>query len=203
MYIRSVTIDYLSERFKDDKSSAVVYFYWNYQSQQEQTATKFIATLLKQLLCFIPYLPPMMKSFYEQIEAKRPNPESGDFDQLNTLFFEISKLHFKTVFIALDALDECSEEALTAVLPFFNQCSSSASFKIVATSRPSPASLQRLFSPSHQISCVEIEAHDSDVQNWIENQLATILDFDLELKAAIARKVGSGIAGMHCPLFLH
>lgn len=194
----STIIDYIAERFEDDKSTKVVYFYWNHQSQQQQTATKFMATLLKQLLIFIPFLPPTMKAFYESTSSFRPRPESKDLEQVTTLFFEICKQHLKTVFIALDALDECSQEALTTVLAFFNKCSSSGCFKIIATSRPNPASLQSLFKSNHgHISCIEIEADNSDVKNFLENRLAPIIDFDSFLKTTIVNKAGSGIEGMH------
>jgi hypothetical protein len=154
-----------------------------------------MASLLRQLLCYLPDLPPVVKVFYEQRSSKRPGPESEDFEQLTILFLEICQQYFKTVFVALDALDECSEEALATVVAFFKKCSSMSCFKIVATSRPNPAPLQSLFQ-SRQIPKVEIEADDSDVKNFLQGRMDTIAYIKPELKAAIVNTVGKGTAGM-------
>jgi hypothetical protein len=201
MYCSSATIDYLSEQSRVDKKTAVIYFYWDYQSQQQQTATKFIASLLRQLLCFLPTLPPAMKKFYEQRSSKRSSPESGDFEQLMVLFFEVCKQHFETIFIALDALDECSEEALAAVVAFFDECSSMTCFKIVATSRPNPAPLQSLFESS-DIPKVEVEADDSDVKNFLQSEMNkdTLKRINAALKSVIVNTVGKGTEGMYYPI---
>jgi hypothetical protein len=194
-YGSSAAIDFLSERFRDDKKTPVIYFYWDYQSERQQTGTKFMANLLKQLLCFLPALPPSIKTFHDGRSHKRPNPETEDFEQLTVLFFEICQQHFETVFIALDALDECSEDALATVVAFFEKCSSMACFKIIATSRPNPAPLQSLFK-SGQIPKVEIAADDSDVKNFLQNRMETMAYIKPELKAAIVNTVGKGTEGM-------
>jgi hypothetical protein len=131
-----------------------------------------------------------MKTFYEKTLIRRPSPESQDLSHLTELFFQIRHQNFKTVFIAVDALDEIAEHTLTDVLSFFEKCSSTQSIKVIATSRPNHSQLQSF--QTRPKPCQAIAADDSGVRNFLETYTDAIPSLSLAMKQAIVNQVGVG-----------
>lgn len=109
----------------------VAFIYFSYSDLEEQKPTKVIACILKQLLSRKRHLPSVVESFYNSFNDKTEIPGFHPLlDLLRTLSSE-----FSTIWILLDALDECEEgprdEILSPLLELNRQ-----SFRLFVTARP-------------------------------------------------------------------
>jgi hypothetical protein len=94
---RSVTIDHLHE-FTAQNDQSILYFYFDYKLQSEQTPLKFIQILLHQLLSTFSQVPP------EALELSTPVTRRKDlpgWKELTSIFLDICN-HSRDVFIVLD-----------------------------------------------------------------------------------------------------
>ncbi|KAF2180392.1 hypothetical protein K469DRAFT_278267 [Zopfia rhizophila CBS 207.26] len=104
-YISSVIIDHL-EDLAGRKNNPVLYFYFDYREQSEQTPFKILQTLLRQLLSTYSHVPSEASSEAAELQQRILKKQGlPGWQDLKTLFIDLCGL--SEVFIILDALDEC------------------------------------------------------------------------------------------------
>jgi len=100
----SVIIDHL-EKLQISNRRQVLYVYFDYKQQLDQTPYKILQTLLRQLLANFSELPEAAKSLYEDIIGGKDLP---GWSELKNIFIELCYVRPET-YIVFDALDECDK----------------------------------------------------------------------------------------------
>lgn len=217
---RSAAVDHLEEKYGQTKSVAVLYFYWDYELQEIQTMTSFMAALVKEVASVRRTRFPRLETFFDEREHRRPEPEYQDLTELKEIFFELIDDTFKAkpdnlypkAFLLLDALDECDQIMLVEITEFIKTCVSRTStdserasaIKVLVTSRPNPSPVQDLMTLDDTLH-FEINAQQEDIKNFLEREIdrrdPSGRDIDPDVRNEITEKVGIGVDGMYSPLF--
>lgn len=189
---RSVAIDHL-QVFTARNDQAVLYFYFDYKLQSEQTPLRFIQTLLHQLLSTFSQVPPEALGLYQAVTKRKELP---GWKELTSIFLTICN-QSRDVFIVLDALDECDRvDNRGPIIDFIKDIKKSKA-RFMVTSRPYPADIDELLGRCTQIL---IEASDSDIRAYILDridrtpQVSRIIDTGL--RDMIVESVASKSHGM-------
>lgn len=177
------------------QDTAIAFFYCDYQDQSLQTALGIVANLVKQVVqSKISFFKPLQE-LYENMISKsihaRPN-----LKDLESLLLSACDT-FGRSYIVVDALDECALDQRKLLLPLF-QSLREASIKVFVTSRRHAQDVERAFCDHTR---VEIRATESDLQDYVTNQIEDDEDLtDLlpdELKTKIVSSISNGARGMY------
>ena len=188
--LRSVIVDYLREFASSDR---ILYFYFDYKQQSDQTPLKILQTLVRQLLSTFAQIPADIPEL--QLEAVRRDglPSWG---RLVTILVDLCK-KAKKVFIVFDALDECDQHANRGpVLELLKELIKSDAQLLVA-SRPYPPDVEALLC---DYSTIPVEASDSDIRAYLLNEMArsptSSKIIDAGLREEIIKSIMSKSQGM-------
>ncbi|KAL6792822.1 ankyrin repeat-containing domain protein [Trichoderma sp. SZMC 28012] len=100
--LSSSVIHHLQREYKDDASTAVVYFYFTFSDITRQESDGMLASLIKQVCCHRPNIPDSVNDLGEyKKKGMRPSTEELQNSFISTL------RGFTNVYIIIDALDEC------------------------------------------------------------------------------------------------
>ncbi|KAH0538033.1 hypothetical protein FGG08_005345 [Glutinoglossum americanum] len=189
-YVSSLAIDHITKTRKD---AGVVFFYFDFSAEDEQTLEQVISSLLKQLLLQLEELPAPVKQLFDRSVMKGQIPQVSE---LQELLLSTAK-RFDAVYLVIDALDECKagdcrSELLSALQQF------EISMKLLVTSRPHPEDLNE--SLGHALQ-VKLEAVESDISDFVYKKLENrktkkILGKDEKLKEDIVTSIVDGAHGM-------
>ena len=172
----------------------VVFYYFDYNIK-DQTAEYVVKCLLKQLVYQLGPLPPKLESAYDnwiKDSAKPPH------DLFSDLLVACSK-QFSTVFIVLDAFDECLEDERLEVVKHLEQFSKSG-FRQFLTTRPHVRALDKVKKAlkATDSDILEIEANKEDVEKYITRKLdEKIEDIEETLRMTIVEKISLGVQGQY------
>jgi hypothetical protein len=139
------------------ENAKVIYIYFDYKAQANQTELYVAGTLLKQILYQVPDIPADIESFYNDFFTKNKIPSANDLTRFLTA-------HSKPrTYAILDALDECNDEYQQEILSLLNVLEKSG-FKLLISMRP-----HLKIDRGHLISikAVTIEANDADLGNYV------------------------------------
>ncbi|KAK4072975.1 uncharacterized protein Triagg1_5652 [Trichoderma aggressivum f. europaeum] len=101
--LSSSVIHHLQREYKDDASTAVVYFYFTFSDAKRQESDGMLASLIKQVCCYRPNIPDLVNDLGDyKKKGMRPSTEELQNSLISTL------RGFTNVYIVIDALDECS-----------------------------------------------------------------------------------------------
>ena len=160
--LRSVIVDYLREYASSDH---ILYFYFDYKQQSDQTPLNILQTLIRQLLSKFAQLPADIPEL--QLKAIRREGLPG-WRKLITILVELCKRE-KDVFIVFDALDECDQHANRGpVIEVLKELIKSDARLLIA-SRPYPPDVEALLS---DYSTIPIEASDLDIKAYLIREIA-------------------------------
>lgn len=157
---RSLAIDYLEVR----GNAKILYMYFDYKTQQDQTAINVAKCLLKQLLCQS-RLSPELENLYEN-SIRNHQPPS----------IEAIKEHVKnysknnTIYIVVDALDECNEDHQNTLLSLFTELQGFSS-RLLISFRPHLRHIQTQLFDSR---IFKILANDGDLRNYTLSRLEKV-----------------------------
>jgi hypothetical protein len=115
------------------RTKAVLFYYCDYNDGSNQTINKVCASLLKQLLCTIRYIPKAVAAVYDDYSKRAVSP---DYRLLLELLNSCAPL-FSKIYLVLDALDEYEHTGLKKLVAFVSQLGKTKDtcYKIIATSR--------------------------------------------------------------------
>ena len=103
----SRVIDYLKENLNSPKET-VLFYYFDYTDQVNQTLEKLAVCLLRQMLCTANYIPKEIQAVYDDCAKRCGSP---DFESLSRLL-DLCSRRFSTIHLVFDALDESQQSKL-------------------------------------------------------------------------------------------
>lgn len=142
----------------DEDKARIAYMYFDYKNREEQTGDNVVRTLLKQLLLPSNLIPRGLESLYDDRHHQHKKPEISKFSRQ---LLSISAT-FSSVYIMLDALDECSNDTLNDIFILVHELKNSG-VKVFCTSRPQILDLEDRL----QARGISIDAKDEDVRNYL------------------------------------
>lgn len=189
--IRSAAIDHLQRTFPTS-NVGIAFLYCNYKEQEQQTLINFVASLLQQLVGQQSLVPDEVCSLWEEHRRGRTPP---GLVEISKLFQSIASV-FSSIFIVIDALDECSEVTRNYLIAEINKLPQN--LHLMVTSRHN-ASIEQLFSGSVRL---EILATDGDVKAYVCTQidrrerLKKFVQADPSLQEKIETRIADKAQGM-------
>lgn len=183
----SVIIDHLIEiSCQDTDASAVLYFYFDYKKQSEQTPLKVLQTLLRQLLATYTSVPKEAENMFKGITGGRGLPSWKD---MKLVFIDLCNSR-SSLFIVFDALDECDASAnrgpIVELIKEIKKCRA----RLLVTSRPYPPDIDKLFGDCSQIL---VEASDSDIRAYVLDQIARSEEMSAMIDRTLREKIVQSI----------
>ena len=185
----AMIVNHLQSKFKDS-NVAVTCLFCNYKDSQEQTAERFLANLLKQLIQDRADISEATMTLY----AKR----TKDFPSFKDLseVFAVEMKHFSEIFVVLDALDETMEnnDIRTRLVSRLE----SLQVRLLVTSRHD-VDIERTLKHAQRL---EIEATAEDVCTYVEARipseplLSRHIDADESLRSEVVATVVNMSQGM-------
>ncbi|KAJ3496369.1 hypothetical protein NLG97_g2707 [Lecanicillium saksenae] len=162
--LASIIIEDLFSRFEGIKDVGIAYLYCNLQSQKDQTVDNLLASLLRQLVQSRPSLSKEVKSLCDKHKDKQTRPS---VDEITNALQRVTRL-YSTVFIVVDALDECEGEYRPAFLSHLFALQTTTPTNILATSRP----IQKIEKEFEwRCDIIKISARDEDVERFLNNAM--------------------------------
>jgi hypothetical protein len=141
----------------------VLFFYFDYTDQINQTLETFAASLMKQLLCAGQFLPKEVEAAYDDCKNRYC---TLDFATLSHLFDSCSQ-RFSSIHLVLDALDEYHHTKIKKLVSFLCHLKDETEcrFKILCTTR---AHLRDIAVELKAGDIFDIEACNPDVGNYVK-----------------------------------
>jgi hypothetical protein len=179
--ISAIAIDHIWEAFQDD-NVGVAYIYNDYSRQEEQTATKLIAAILKQLVQGRPSYGEPVTALHKQHAGRGTRPS---FDEIRTTIHSVLS-NYSRAYVIIDALDECTDtdgtrsELINAV----RDLQTKTDIRLMVTSRFGSGA-EDLLEGAQEL---EIQANETDVKHYVASWLdrfPTFVRKDKELRAEI------------------
>ena len=172
-----------------------MYVYCNYKDVGKQTVTNLLSCLIRQLLIQKP--DSVMReaaALYESHHSAGTSPSVVEY----IMVLEAAVSRLATLYIVIDALDECSDEhggrkTLISEL-------SRLKLRLLVTSRDLPSIRRQLQNVLH----INVCARKDDILNYIDTridnseQLSARVAKDRQLRDLIRRSVASRAGGMYC-----
>jgi len=147
-------------------------------------------------LCSLQALPSEVKELYGDSLKRNLKPE---FDSLLDLFMLVTK-RFSSVFVFMDALDECHTNYHEKIFLLIQRFSRS-SIKVMLTSRPDAEISKKL----EKLIELPISAQDGDIERYLNSELGKkeCEHLHSEIKCDIVETLTSGTKGMYVPVLTH
>lgn len=179
--ISAIAVDHICKVFQGD-NVGVAYIYNNYNKREEQTTTKLLAVILKQLVQERPlYGEPV--TILQRQHADRGTPPS--LDEICTVLDSVVR-NYSKAYIIIDALDECTDDDGTRskLIGLLRSLQTRTNTSLMATSRFG----SRIKQSFHGFLELEIQATEADVKRYVAGQLHRFpmcVQRDPELQAEI------------------
>ena len=207
--ITSIVIEYLFDKFRhcdiqgdgdtrgrsiqNDGRIGIAYLYCNFRQQEEQKAEELLASLLKQLAQEHSAILPTVKDLYDRHKIMQTRPS---VDEISKALQSVAVV-YSTVFIVIDALDEC--RVRTRLLPEIFNLQIKSGVSIFATSRSIPDIIEKF---RGSIS-VEIRATEDDVQRYLDGRISESESGVLKsCREDIKTEITKAVDGMYAPSLL-
>ncbi|KAL8812638.1 MAG: hypothetical protein Q9200_000866 [Gallowayella weberi] len=161
--LAAVVVDTLRNEFAHNPSKGVAAVYCNFKEREIQGLQNLLAGACAQLIQGSTHpLPDDLTSLHKRHHTSGTKP---GLDEVNHIFDVVVRRH-STVFVVIDALDECSERVRDAIVTRLNCLPDSVRFLI--TTRPIGEITDR-FPNSPKI---EIRATNTDLMSYITSRIA-------------------------------
>jgi hypothetical protein len=158
---------------------AVMFYYFDYKDQANQTLEMFARSLLKQMLCLSDHIPQEVHEFYDQCTKGTGKLDVASVSHL----INSCSTRLSTLYLVLDALDEYQHKIKT-LLSFLNQLKSAKEprSKILCTTRPHLADFAGNLDA---FATVEIQPDNPDVEKYIKGRLDEEWEHHEDLKVDV------------------
>ncbi|KAJ7578078.1 hypothetical protein C8J56DRAFT_1111897, partial [Mycena floridula] len=196
--LASSIIDHL-QRSVTQANIGVVYLYCDYAQRTNQTTTELLGSILKQLVHNQRTISKQLISLHEA--SRNTRPSLSDLQRA----LEAQVAVYSSVYIVVDALDECSDIDATRETFMDALQSLPATVHLLVTSRDIFSIAQQFLGKPR----IEVRARDQDLRTYIkgrlvsESRIARLLRGDAELHEEIISQVISKAAGMFLLAQLH
>ncbi|KAL7972114.1 hypothetical protein HDV63DRAFT_402762 [Trichoderma sp. SZMC 28014] len=188
--LTAIVVEDLHARFSNDPTVGIAYYYYNFKNQDQQTAAKLGASLLRQLCSSQSSLPEAMKSLYDKHHGK----SQPSLDEIASALQAVVKT-FSRVFIPVDALDECRTLERHLILSEIFKIQAECNANIFATSRPI-LEIRNVFQ-----GCIlrDVVASREDIYMYIDGHMSVLPRFvhdNTDLKEQIKSDIANISQGM-------
>lgn len=190
--IAAIAIEHLSESIEDN-NIGIAYLFFKYNAQADHSTSGLLCALLKQLVKRESDVLDGVKDIYDDpIWNKGLRPHLKDI--VKTLQFVCSK--YDTVYIIVDALDECANRtAFIELIANLRQLQSQSDVRLLFTSRDIP-DIQEEFRSDKEL---EIRASDEDVRSYTAGQVPKLphcIRRDKDLQNTVCTKIVKAADGI-------
>ncbi|KAM0513961.1 hypothetical protein ACHAPE_007316 [Trichoderma viride] len=188
----SVVIKRLQDSREDKETIrevGIAFLYCEYDYQRDQTPIYLLKGILRQLTGQINPLPVPVSDLYDLHIQKRSEPT---LDEMSSVLSQVIQ-NFTTVFLVVDALDECLEYHSRKLLAILQKLQHGTIMKILVTSR---FDVPRDFGECNQLI---IRADESDIKVTLSNQADTLpqcIRYDDELLKQVVNRATKAADGM-------
>lgn len=191
--LTAITIYDLYSRFQGDSGVGIAYIFCNFQRRDEQTLEHLLLSLLKQLLHCRNPLPGFIQDLYIRCRNSKMRLSTSEVIML----LESVASTFSTVFILVDALDEC-QTADGCRVNFLTQLlnlQEKIDLCIFATSRHN----EEIAMAFRGCLSLNISASTTDIKRYLSDQMKRLqLDIvDDEIRSLIESEVLDAANGMY------
>ena len=189
----AVTIDHLNRSVRR-KDIGVAYLFCSYKTQIDQSAPNLVAAVLKQLV----YGRPDIAAPVTRLHDRHSTPRSKPFLDELTQALQSACSGYSTVYIVVDALDECSNTSggvRRQLVDKLRSLQANRNVRLLFTSRFIPEVTEDFrLSP-----WLEVRASEEDVKRFVAGQIPRLpncIQRDKELKSAVQIKIVEAVDGM-------
>lgn len=190
--VAAIAIDHL---LKSAQSSlvGVAYVYCNYKAQDEQDASSMLAAIVKQLVQGRPSKAEPVERLYKQHANRETRPSLDEvFDALRDV---VAK--YPTVYVVVDALDECrdSDGTRRLFLARLRELQAGQDVRLMTTSRFLP-DIEVEFSQAERL---EVRASNEDVRRFVAGQMYRLpkcIQRNSVLQKIVEEKISERVDGM-------
>jgi len=199
MNYSSVALDHLTKYEIEDPGTCVIFAYYSYRYPERHSLCNLLGAFIRQLAAKKDQLPDDVQVFFREFHRNAKTPKVGD---MVPIFNELIKLFPSTVFIVIDALDECENNLREYVLDFIIQLASEQStiIKIFVTSRRE-RDIKEAFDQCQRIE-IDTTSVNADIRTFLQDEIESRLQKkrlrlqDQQLKVTILDKLTSRVDGM-------
>lgn len=186
----AVAVDHL--RTLSQTNIGIACVFCNYKAKFEHTLNSLLAALLKQLVKPRRDVAAPVEDFYKQFEREGTRPSSKDI--LRALSLVCS--NYETVFIIIDALDECQgDDGCTELVKRLQQLQTHMDIRTLFTSRSIPAIMKQF----EGVTQLEVRASKEDVLRYVDGQLPRLpkcIQKDKTLQSEVVAEIVEAADGM-------
>ncbi|KAF4914996.1 Ankyrin-3 [Colletotrichum fructicola] len=166
--IMAAVIADVTKRFVSSETVGIAYIYCNFQRKENQTLECFLSSLIKQLARSLGVIPDGLARLHKN------NKRAGTLPSAQELFDVLCLIcdSYSTLFILIDALDECQADSCSALISALLNllARTSTAVKIFTTSRFVPE-IEKSFDKALKL---EIKATNEDIHRYIQHRLPQI-----------------------------
>ena len=150
-----MTIDFLRDTFANNVGVVVLHYYFNHANHP--TPTDVLRCLLKQLVSTLEIIPVEISSLYDKYSRSGTVPSIAELKRCL-----ISCSRQLSIYVVVDAIDECDEGHRNEVISILNDLQYSG-WSVVLSSRPHLAPILNRMNASYILdvcaSCSDLEAY--------------------------------------------
>lgn len=169
--ISAMVIDHLQTEFRNDPAIGVAYFYFTYQTRQDQNYEMLLRNILRQFLECAKILPTEIVKLFQHCNEGKRQPSSPELEEA----FHTVLRSYDRSFIILDALDErhaSDSRGLLTIIDSLHKLKDTSPFNLIATSRD----IFTITSRFQQGLVKEIQAREDDVKSYVSSRIGELLD---------------------------
>ncbi|ROW10339.1 hypothetical protein VMCG_01780 [Cytospora schulzeri] len=157
--IWSLVAEHLQAFIKEHESCGLALTAFDYRFPEMQLTEEVVLSIAQQFLVKAAKIPGELRNFLVELH-ERINPQRPNLEEALDILGKVSHLH-KTMFVVIDALDECQENLQSKLVNCLLQTDKHV--RVFCTSRPIPR-IRGLLSPD---AVIVITAKDQDLQKFI------------------------------------
>jgi hypothetical protein len=185
----AISIDHLC-RMAGSDNIGVAYLFCDYKAQADQSALSLLAALLKQLVQSRTDIAAPVTQMYDGHSKRKSRPS------LDEIFAALQSVcsNYPTVYIVVDALDECADRDGDRGRLIDKLCDLQArtDVRLLFTSRFVSEITQKF----HSNPLLEVRASEEDVRRFVEGQMSRLPKYDEQLKVTIEDRIVEAVDGM-------
>ncbi|KAL7912200.1 hypothetical protein GGI35DRAFT_492155 [Trichoderma velutinum] len=191
--LTSVVVDHLERTYKAEPTIGIAYIYCHYE-WQDQVIERLLASLLKQLCRRQNSLLSFIRDFYEQHIDKGTRPS---LEEIQAVLHSVTE-DYSTVFIVVDALDECQnlDGSRQMFLTELSNLQAKYGVNLFLTSRFIPEIVDHFSKTS---TSLEIRASTEDIERYLKGNMYRLPRFvrqNQELQQEIVAEISKAADGM-------
>lgn len=186
-------IDHLSHLGSVDEIG-VAYIYCNYRSRAEQTVYNLLTSLLRRLVQIRSKVPQSVRDAYNACSGG----QKLTMQEATELVISVIK-EFVTVYVVVDAVDECQFDVARSLFACIHSIRNQANIRLMVTARLIPAIQDMILEELGPMPQLEVRASDEDIRRYFASRQAGFKSFlknNAELCTHAGDKVIEASGGM-------